>query len=160
MSDPASSVSVTRSIAAPPDRVWALISDVTRMGEWSPETTSAEWLKGATGPAPGAKFRGTNRNGKKEWKGGATIVEAVPGRVFAFQVKAAGLNVAEWRYTFEPTATGCSATETWIDRRGALMKMMSPKATGVADRAEHNRAGMEQTLERLAATAEATPAST
>ena len=49
-------------------------------------------------------------------------------------------------------------TESWSDRRGALMKMLSPKATGVADRAEHNRAGMEQTLARLAATAESTPA--
>jgi len=154
MSDAVSTVSVTRAVNAPAEHAWALVSDVTRMGEWSPETTGAEWIGGATGPAAGAKFRGTNQNGKKSWKSVATVTDAAPGRAFTFRVKAMGLNVADWGYTFEPTPTGCNVTEHWTDRRGALMKMMSPKATGVADRAEHNKAGMEQTLERLAAAAE------
>jgi hypothetical protein len=153
MSDAVNSVSVARTIEAPAEQVWALVSDVTRMGEWSPETTSAEWLGGATSPASGAKFRGTNRHGKKTWKSVSTIIDADPGRVFAFRVKAMGFDVAEWRYTFEPTATGCTVTETWTDRRGALMKALSPKATGVTDRAEHNRASMEVTLEHLGAAA-------
>jgi hypothetical protein len=153
------SVSVTRDVGAPADHTWAMLSDVTRMGEWSPETTAAEWLGGATGPAEGAKFRGTNTSGKKSWKSVSTVVDATPGRTFAFRVKAMGLDIAEWRYTFEPTASGCTVTEQWIDRRGAFMKFMSPKATGVADRAEHNRNGMEQTLERLAAAAESTATS-
>jgi hypothetical protein len=160
MPDAVTTVSVSQAVNAPADHAWALVSDVTRMGEWSPETTSAEWLGGARGPAPGAKFRGTNRNGKKSWKSVATIIDAEPGRAFGFRVKAMGLNVADWTYTFEPTATGCVVTERWTDRRGMLMKAMSPKATGVADRAEHNRSGMEQTLERLAAAAESpSPAS-
>jgi Polyketide cyclase / dehydrase and lipid transport len=156
MSDDVSTVSVTRAVNAPAEHAWALVSDVTRMGEWSPETTSAEWVGGATGPAKGAKFRGSNRNGKKSWKSVATIIDAEPGRAFAFRVKAMGLDVAEWGYTFEPTPTGCIVTEHWTDRRGMLMKAMSPKATGVADRAEHNRNGMQQTLERLATAAEST----
>jgi uncharacterized protein YndB with AHSA1/START domain len=49
-------VSVERTIAASPDALWKMVSDVTRMGEWSPENTGGEWLKGATGPAVGAKF--------------------------------------------------------------------------------------------------------
>jgi uncharacterized protein YndB with AHSA1/START domain len=150
------SIQVTRSVNAPADRVWALVSDVTRMGEWSPETTAAEWRGGATGPAPGAKFRGTNRNGKREWKSVATVVDSVPGKVFAFRVKAMGLPISEWRYTFSDSPSGCSVTEEWTDRRGAFVRAISPKVTGVADRAEHNRRGMEQTLERLAAGAEAT----
>jgi uncharacterized protein YndB with AHSA1/START domain len=149
------SIEVTRTVNAPADRVWALVSDVTRMGEWSPETTAAEWLGGATGPAPGAKFRGTNRNGNKQWKSVATVVDAVPGKVFAFRVKAMGLAISEWRYTISESSSGCSVTERWTDRRGAFLRMVSPKVTGVADRAEHNRRGMEQTLERLAAGAEA-----
>jgi Polyketide cyclase / dehydrase and lipid transport len=154
MADVGSTVSVTRAVNAPAERAWALVSDVTRMGEWSPETTAAEWVGGATGPAQGAKFRGSNRNGGKSWKSVATIVDSEPGRAFAFRVKAIGLDVSEWRYTFEPTPTGCVVTEQWTDRRGALLKVMSPKVTGVADRAEHNRTGMEQTLERLATAAE------
>jgi Polyketide cyclase / dehydrase and lipid transport len=156
MADAESTVSVTRAVNAPAEHAWALVSDVTRMGEWSPETTAAEWLGGATGPAHGAKFRGSNRNGAKSWKSVATIVDATPGRAFAFRVKAMGFDVAEWRYTFEPTPTGCVVTECWTDRRGALLRVMSPRATGVADRAEHNRGGMEKTLERLATAAEST----
>jgi uncharacterized protein YndB with AHSA1/START domain len=147
-------VSVTRDIAAPAEHVWAMVSDVTRMGEWSPENDGAEWRGGATGPQPGAKFRGTNRNGKKTWKTEAKVTEADAGRRFAFRVTAAGLKVAEWRYTFETTATGCRVTETWIDERGRIAKALGKPVSGVADRAEHNRAGMEHTLERLAAAAE------
>jgi uncharacterized protein YndB with AHSA1/START domain len=149
-------VSVSREIGAPAERVWAMVSDVTRMGEWSPENESGEWLRGATGPKPGATFRGTNRNGQKKWKTVATVVDADPGRLFSFRIKAGGLKVSEWRYAFEPTATGCKVTETWIDQRGVIATKMGKPISGVADRAAHNRAGMKQTLERLAAAAEST----
>jgi hypothetical protein len=106
-------------------------------------------------PATGCEVPRTNRNGKKTWKTVATIVDADPGRVFAFRINAAGgLKVAEWRYAFESTATGCRVTETWTDQRGAVVKTLGKAVTGVGDRATHNRAGMEQTLERLAAAAE------
>jgi hypothetical protein len=148
-------VSGTKDIGASADTVWSMVSDVTRMGEWSPENEGGEWLRGATGPQPGATFRGTNRNGKRQWKTVATVVEADPGRAFAFRVTAAGgLKVAEWRYAFEPTATGCRVTETWTDQRGVVVKTLGKPVSGVADRAAHNRAGMETTLERLASAAE------
>lgn len=154
MSEP---VSATREIGAPATQVWAMVSDVTRMGEWSPETESATWLRGATGPQPGARFRGTNRHGKKKWSTVATIVDAEPGRLFSFRVSAAGFKVAEWRYAFEQTATGCRVTETWIDQRGRVATALGKPVSGVEDRASHNRAGMEQTLERLKAVAESSP---
>ena len=57
--------SVTVHMNAPPEQVWDLVSDVTRIGSYSPETFEAEWLDGATGPAVGARFRGhVKRNGK------------------------------------------------------------------------------------------------
>ena len=57
--------SVTVHMDAPPDKVWALVSDVTKIGRYSPETFEAEWLDGATGPAVGARFRGhVKRNGR------------------------------------------------------------------------------------------------
>jgi uncharacterized protein YndB with AHSA1/START domain len=144
-----SQIHVARDIAADAEQVWAMVADVTRMPEWSPETVGCEWLGGARGPAVGAKFRGRNRNGKKSWSSVATVVDAEPGKVFAFTCKAGGLNIAEWRYSFEPTENGCRVTETWTDRRGAFLRAMGTRATGVADREAHNRAGMETTLERL-----------
>ena len=149
-------VSVKREIGAPPEKVWAMVSDMTRMGEWSPENKGGEWLGGATGPKPGVKFRGTNERGKKTWKTVATITDSEPGRVFAFGIKAGPLNIAQWRYTFEPTATGCQVTEAWTDlRRGPILKFLGKQVSGVGDRAAHNREGMEQTLDRLKAVAEA-----
>ena len=148
-------VAVTRDIGAPPQRLWEMVADVTRMGEWSPETESTQWLRGATGPAVGASFRGTNSNGARRWKSVATIVEADPGRVFRFHVKAGGLHVADWSYRFEPVPDGCRVTESWTDRRNPVLKVLSRRVTGVADRAAHNRRGMEETLQRLASAAEA-----
>ncbi|MFM8383175.1 MAG: SRPBCC family protein, partial [Actinomycetota bacterium] len=60
-------VVVTREVAAPPERIWAMVSDLPRMGEWSPENQGGEWLNGATGPAVGVRFKGQNKNGKKSW---------------------------------------------------------------------------------------------
>lgn len=147
-------VSVTREISAPAERVWAMVSDVTRMGEWSPESTGAKWLGGATGAKPGAKFRGSNRNARRKWNTVGVVADAEPGRRFSFRISAVGLKVAEWIYDFEPTATGCRVTETWIDQRGPIAKALGKPVSGVDDRSSHNRAGMEQTLERLAAVAE------
>ena len=55
-------------IAAPPDLVYDLIADVTRMGEWSPECYRCEWLDGASAATPGARFRGYNRIGRFRWE--------------------------------------------------------------------------------------------
>ncbi|MGZ4737756.1 MAG: SRPBCC family protein [Ilumatobacteraceae bacterium] len=152
-------VTVTREIGAPAERVCALVCDVTRMGEWSPENVGGVWLGGATGAAPGARFRGTNRIGKRKWKTVATVIDADAGRRFSFRVSTAGLKVAEWSYSFEPTERGCRVTESWTDQRAGWFKPIARLATGVGDRATHNRAGMEQTLERLAAVAESAQAS-
>jgi len=153
-------VSVSREISALADDLWAMVADVTRMGEWSPENEGGEWLEPATEAAPGAKFRGRNRLGKKSWKTVATVLAADPGRVFSFHISAGPVKVADWTYTFEPTGSGagseagCRVTETWTDRRPGWFKPIGHLATGVGDRAAHNRAGMEQTLAGLAAAAE------
>ena len=49
--------SVTIHMAASPDEVWSLVSDVTRIGSYSPETFEAKWVDGATGP--GSRARGS-----------------------------------------------------------------------------------------------------
>lgn len=147
-------VSVSQEIDAPPERVWEMVSDVTQMGTWSPENDGATWLRGAKGPIPGAMFRGINHNGKRRWKSVGRIVDAEPGRLLTFQIKAMGLKVAEWRYTFDTTSTGCRVTETWIDQRGPIVKALGKPITGVQDRTSHNRVTMDKTLENLKAAAE------
>ena len=55
---------VSVHVDATPEEVWALVSDVTRIGEFSPETFEARWRHGSTGPEVGAKFKGhVKRNG-------------------------------------------------------------------------------------------------
>ncbi|MDE3087211.1 MAG: SRPBCC family protein [Acidobacteriota bacterium] len=154
----AETVEVTEEIEAPAERVWAMIADLPRMGEWSPENEGATWLGGATEAAPGARFRGTNRNGRRQWSTSGRIVECEPGRLLAFRVSAGGLKVAEWRYAVEPTEAGCRVTETWVDERGPIVKVLGKPVSGVGDRAEHNRRGMAETLRRIKSAAEAAAA--
>lgn len=149
------SVAVSRSISASPSVVWGMVSDVTRMGEWSPETTGCTWVKGANGPAVGARFSGDNTNGSKKWSTVATVTTCEPDRRFGFEVNVGPIKVSRWSYELVATDSGCTATETWTDRRGRLAKALGKPLSGVADRASHNRAGMERTLQQLAAAAEA-----
>ena len=147
-------VSVSRVIRAPADELWALVSDVTRMGEWSPETTAGRWVKGATGPAVGARFSGDNQHGAKSWSSMCEITACEPGRVFEFDAMAGPIRYSRWRYEFESADGATTVTESTEDRRNRLMKWAGRHISGVEDRAPHNRTNMEITLERLAAAAE------
>src|SRR3954451_11523420 len=95
---------VSMLMDAPVAVVWALVSDVTNIGRFSPETFEAEWLDGADGPAVGVRFRGhVKRNGRGPvyWTK-CSIVSCVPAREFAFTVEVAGRPVNTWRYRLEP----------------------------------------------------------
>jgi hypothetical protein len=150
-------VEVTATIAAPPVEVYRLISDVTRMGEGSPETTSCRWTAGAQGPRPGAQFRGSNRMGVRRWstRCSVTTAEEDPaGSRFAFAVQAGPVPISEWAYEIEPADGGCRVTESWVDRRPTWMRIVSGRLMGVPDRSAHNREGMRSTLAALKAAAE------
>lgn len=146
--------SVSREIAASPETVWAMVSDLPRMGEWSGENVGGTWLKDASGPTVDAKFRGRNRNGIRRWSSNVRVVESSSPERFAFDVSLAGIPIAAWSYVIEPTATGCRVTESWTDRRPGWFRPIATIATGVADRPTHTRAGMKDTLDRVAASAE------
>jgi uncharacterized protein YndB with AHSA1/START domain len=142
-------------IAAPAEKVYAMVSDVTRMPEWSPEQAKTVWVRGASGPAVGARFRGTNKNGWHRWSTSCRVIDATPGKRFAFRVTDYGFSVSDWIYEFEPTATGCKVTESTVDRRGWLIRTGGGPVTGVYNRAEHNLEGIRKTLAALKAAAEA-----
>ncbi|HVF31653.1 MAG TPA: SRPBCC family protein [Acidimicrobiales bacterium] len=147
-------VEVSREIKAPPAEVWAAISDVTRMGEWSPECHTCTWDEGFDGPAVGATFTGHNRNGDFEWTTQALVTESVPGQAFAFDGVFGELHFSKWAYRIEATADGCKVTETWDEGRPENVIELTKSISGVDDRASHNQKGMEETLARLAAAVE------
>lgn len=149
----AEELAVSERINAPADRVYDMLADLTRMGEWSPETTRIAWVGGATGPAPGARFRGSNKNGVARWSTLGTIVTAERPKEVAWDVSFMGLPVARWGYRIEGDTAGCTVTETWEDRRGPFMKIVG-MSTGAVNRREHNERSMRETLRRLKAAAE------
>ncbi len=144
------SVSVSREMAAPPEEVWALVSDLTRMGEWSPEAKGGRWAGGVDGPAVGAVFKGRNRNGRYRWPTNVAVIECDPPRRFAFRLNIPFMGGCDWVYDIERTGEGCRVTESWVDFRKRSLVVVGRILSGVSDRATHNRAGMEQTLDRLA----------
>lgn len=154
MSDAPRTLSRSTLVAASPERVWDLVSDLPGMGEFSPENAGGSWLGGATGPAVGAVFRGRNQRGLHRWSTRCTVTRCEPGRAFAFAVSSAGMPVADWAYEVEPADTGCRLTETWTDRRGALVSAAGRLVSGVGDRAAFTARSIEQTLERVKARAE------
>lgn len=150
-----SDVDVSADISAPAEKVWSLVSDITRMGEWSPENRGGRWISGASGPSTGAKFRGSNAKGLRRWTTTCTVTDATPGKRFAFDVDYAGVAIATWEYDFTDTGSSTRVTESFTDRRPSWMKLASGPVMGVLDRNAHNRRGMEQTLAALKKAAEA-----
>jgi uncharacterized protein YndB with AHSA1/START domain len=145
---------ISRDIAASPDAVYAAISDVTRMGEWSEECYACEWHDGFDRAVVGATFDGHNRHGDHEWTSQGKVIEADPGRSFVFEVSMMDFHYATWGYAIEPTETGCRVTEWNEDLRPESVLEYSKQLSGVDDRAERNRQTMSTTLERLAAAVE------
>ncbi|WP_067520641.1 SRPBCC family protein [Alloactinosynnema sp. L-07] len=148
-------ISRSKTIAVGADVVWGLVSDLPNMGRFSPENVGGHWVDG-TGPAVGARFRGTNRNGEREWHTNATVVECVPERLLTFDVRSPfGVRVSRWSYVLEPTATGCVLTENWY-RVGSwfIRRFLGPKVTGRTDRPGFNTHSIDYTLAAVKAFAE------
>jgi len=112
-----STLEVSLDIGAPPAEVYAAISDVTRMGEWSEECYACEWHEGFDGPVVGATFDGHNRHGDHEWTTQGKVIEADPGRAFAFECSMMDFHYSTWGYRIEPTEVGCTVTEWSEDLR-------------------------------------------
>ena len=145
---------VSLRIGAPPDRIYAIVTDIAQMGRLSPECTGGSWLDGATGPAVGASFKGTNKRGIARWSTINKVVEADPGRAFSFQTVQSG---HAWTYRMEPDGDGTMVTESRAPFRDRplLAKVFTKVLLGGEDgHTDELRAGMRQTLERLKAIAE------
>jgi hypothetical protein len=136
--------------------VWTMVSNIRRMGEWSPETVSATWIDGASGPVPGARFKGKNRRGLLRWTTVVRVDECDVGETFAFTVLSGTKgkrDATRWSYRFVPTEDGgCDVTESYetIWEPGYAKLVFPEKRRG-----PQMLEGMETTLARLKAAAEA-----
>ena len=146
----AEQIRVERTIRAEASELYDLVSDLPRMGEWSPESTGGTWVNGAEGPVVGARFKGSNHKGWAKWSTDVLVTAADPGERFSFDVNRGPLKISNWEYRFEPDGGKTLVVETWTDRRVPVVGTVVGWFIGVFDRTEHNRKGMEATLSNLA----------
>jgi ribosome-associated toxin RatA of RatAB toxin-antitoxin module len=147
-------IRVQRTIRAEAGELYGLVSDLPRMGEWSPENTGGKWLNGAEGPVVGARFKGSNKSGRFRWHTDVVVTVAAPGVQFAFDVTSGPFKIANWDYRFEQDGGMTSVVETWTDHRIPVMGTILSLFIGVRDRPGRNRQNMEATLSNLAAAVE------
>ena len=137
-------------VAVPPERLWQLVADVTRMGEWSPVCRRCEWVEGSASPAVGARFVGYNRQGLARWSRVCEVTVCDPGSEFAFRTFFKGAEATRWRYCFEPTSRGARVTESYEVVSMPRWVQMLHGVPGMHAKARRDGVrNMEITLERI-----------
>ncbi|MFF8591731.1 SRPBCC family protein [Streptomyces sp. NPDC015220] len=164
-------VECVTEIAADPQRVWELVSDISTSARHSPELQEVEWLDGAGEPAVGACFSGRNRNAKLgEWHTVSRIARMTRPSVFQWEVvhhdeRHHGEPLAVWTYTLEPLADGAGTRLRHGMRVGPARGPLHDFAERHPEREEEVvggrlallRTGIEATLSGVKAEAEAGP---
>ena len=151
-----SSLSYSESVvvARSPEDLYDMVSDVTRMGEWSPVCTACWWEDGQ-GPRPGAWFVGRNELPERVWETRSQVVKADRGREFAFVV---GGSWVRWGYTFTSVEEGTLVTESWEFLPDGITRFHNrfggDAPAQIADRALAARDGIPATLAALKKSAE------
>jgi uncharacterized membrane protein len=142
---------VSLVIDAPPQTLYELVADVTRMPELSSELVECHWLDGATQPAVGARFAARNKVKRgPSWVNKPVITTVEPGRAISWARTEPFGGTVEWAYRFDPEGNGTRVTESYrvtkpIGRIGWFI--IGSMAGG--DRRSQLRAGMEDTLRRI-----------
>lgn len=138
-------------LAAPPDRLWTLVSDVTRTPEISPEVMACRWLGGASGPAVGARFEAVNTVNGKSWKNRPVVTCVEPQRVFAFDRSEPFAGTVAWRWELEPVTEGTRVTVSYdVTRKVTRLGWFAiERIFKAGDRRTALARGMEQSLQRL-----------
>lgn len=141
-------------IAAPPDEVWAAVSDLRRMAEWSPQVDSTRLSTGHERIGLGARVTNRNVQGELAWITHAEVVRFEPGREIAFRVEE---NWSIWSFTVVPTPAGTRLTQRRDAPEGLSASSLRAQDTWLGGQAaftETLRAGMTETLERIRAALE------
>ena len=151
-------VEVDTYVEAPPERVWEIVVDLTRMGEWSSENKGGEWLDGE--PALGRKFRGRNQREDFKWETVSVVTQFDAPRVFEWKVGDPDTPAATWRYNL--TAEGGGTRLQQFAELGpgpsgltmAIDRMPDKEERIIANRCEEQRRNMTATVEGIKAAAE------
>ena len=146
--------SASIDVDRPVDVVYAMVTDLTRMGEWSPECRWCRWDEGA-GPRVGAWFTGHNERDGREWDTHCEVVVADPGRAFAFKVSGSWIR---WSYGFESIDGGTRVTESWdftAEGIAGFHEYFGERAEAkIAERTEAAEQGIPVTLAAIKRSAE------
>jgi ligand-binding SRPBCC domain-containing protein len=150
------------TIDRPPAEVYAIVSDVTRIGELSPVCKGGSWDDASQAGTKGAWFTGHNAIGDDiSWDTHCEVVAAEPGREFAFvnHGPTGDLELVRWGYTFEPAGDGTTVTESWqvLPSYPDMVSGGDPSvdvAARIDGMAQMARDGMKETLANLKRVAE------
>jgi hypothetical protein len=150
-------IQVAVVVDARPADVWPVVSDIARMGEWSPECRKVViWSR--RGLRVGSWFTGFNRRRWVVWPTSSKVVVHEAERSIAWQTWESG---ARWIYELEPVGEQTRLVErrelpagmTWIARVFAGTAL-----GGIESHNDELRDGMLTTLQRIKAEAEAASA--
>ncbi len=146
-------------VAAAPAKVYDLVSDITRTGEWSPICTGCWWDDPDDSGQVGAWFTGRNQVSDRTWETRSQVVVADRPDEFAFVV---GGSYVRWGYVFVPHADGTMVTESWEFLPEGLNMFRETYGDAAEDRitlrTNQARAGIPVTLAALKRIAESNPA--
>ncbi|MDS1116151.1 SRPBCC family protein [Gordonia westfalica] len=139
-------------IDAPAEKVWPVISDLKRMGEWSPQCKKMIIRGGSVGL--GTKTVNINRRGPLVWPTTSKVVRFTPNQEIAFRVAE---NHTVWSYTITPNGSGVTVTER-REVNGSTTKVSSflvDKFMGGTESFEVElKLGMAETLGKIKRAAE------
>jgi len=141
------------TIAAPPDRVWSLVTDVTQMPDWSPELVRMLPLKRG-GMRRGQWYVGINRRKAVVWPTRNVVAVLEPGRSLAWDTTSSG---ARWIWELSPSGEGTHVVHRRPvpEKLTLVSRLFAPVFLGGgAEHADELEAGMASTVARLKAVAE------
>lgn len=146
-------IETSTDIEATPEKVWSIVSDLARMGEWSPQCRKVIVRGGRT--RLGAKTINVNKRGLLVWPTTATVTRFEPDRQIAYRITE---NRTEWGFEITPTDRGVTLTERRVAKNGkttAASAFLIGKFMGGTEPFDDELAeGMRETLVKIKAAAE------
>jgi uncharacterized protein YndB with AHSA1/START domain len=144
-------ISASVVVAAPVEKVWEVVSNVSRMSEWSPECRKIVVL-GSPKQGLGTKLLGLNRRGWAVWPTTSKVVRYEPGKAVAWKTRESG---ATWHYELTPTESGTRLTgKRELSAYTVGTRLLAPVIGGAGGHDEELADGIRTTLERIRASIE------